>query len=306
MKGTRTRQNGPPPRPPSAKRAHGALGEVSLDSESRAPLYHQIYLILRDKILKGEYARGSHLPGERELGEIFNVSRITTVRALNELAASGLVVRSRGRGTLVQFVDTGTVVRGPAVKSGRAKAAPPDDESSAGSELDERSLARVTVHEFEYVFAPPAVEAALKLTAGQVVQYAVRTWRFDDKPFSCLASYVPKDIGAAWTRGDMAETPLGDLLKRSGVVIERTRERVTAILADAVAAERLNVPLNSPLLMITRTSYSAQARPVEYMIGLYPPDRYYYEVTAPRTRPEARAAVVLSAADQDRTDSPRS
>jgi GntR family transcriptional regulator len=305
MKGTRTRQNGPPPRPPSAKRAHGALGEVSLDSESRAPLYHQIYLILRDKILKGEYARGSHLPGERELGEIFNVSRITTVRALNELAASGLVVRSRGRGTLVQFVDTGTVVRGPAVKNGRAKAAPPDDEVSTGSELEERSLARVTVHEFEYVFAPPAVEAALKLTAGQVVQYAVRTWRFDDTPFSCLASYVPQDIGAAWTRGDMAETPLGDLLKRSGVVIERTRERVTAILADAVAAERLQVPINSPLLMITRTSYSAQGRPVEYMIGLYPPDRYYYEVTAPRTRPEARAAVVFSAADQDRTDTPR-
>jgi GntR family transcriptional regulator len=305
MKGTRTRQNGPPPRPPSAKRAHGALGEVSLDSESRAPLYHQIYLILRDKILKGEYARGSHLPGERELGEIFNVSRITTVRALNELAASGLVVRSRGRGTLVQFVDTGTVVRGPAVKSGRTKAPPPADESTAGSELEERSLARVTVHEFEYVFAPPAVEAALKLAAGQVVQYAVRTWRFDDKPFSCLASYVPQDIAAAWTRGDMAEAPLGDLLKRSGVVIERTRERVTAILADAVAAERLNVPLNSPLLMITRTSYSAQGRPVEYMIGLYPPDRYYYEVTAPRTRPEGRAAVVLSAADQDRTDTPR-
>lgn len=280
---------------------------MSLNSESRAPLYHQIYLILRDKILNGEYARGSHLPGERELGEIFSVSRITTVRALNELAANGLVVRSRGRGTLVQFVDTGTVVRGPAVtKKGRAKAAsPPHDASSEAEALDGRSPARVTVHEFEYQFAPPPVEAALNLSSGQIVQYAVRTWQFDDKPFSCLASYVPQDIATAWTRADMAQTPLGELLKRSGVEVERTRERVTAILADAVAAERLNVGIGSPLLMITRTSFSSQGRSVEYMIGLYPPDRYYYEVTAPRTRPEAKAAVVFAAADHDRTDSPR-
>lgn len=286
------------PRASASKRAHADLGKVSLDSESRAPLYHQIYLILRDKILSGEYARGTALPGERELGEIFGVSRITTLRALNELAAAGLVVRSRGRGTLVQFVDTGTVVRGPAAsRAVRGKAPAQRSSADGGEKEDQGPPARVTVHEFEYQFAPPPVEAALKLSPGQVVQYAVRTWQLDEKPFSCVASYVPQDIGTAWTREDMAHTPLAELLKRSGVVVDRTRERVTATLADSVAAERLNVAVGSPLLMITRTSYSPEGRPVEYMVGLYPPDRYYYEVTAPRSRSESKAAVVFSAAD---------
>jgi DNA-binding transcriptional regulator YhcF (GntR family) len=111
--------------PAAAKQARGALTRASLSADNRAPLYHQIYELLRKKILDGEYARGSCLPGERELGEIFGVSRITTVRALNELAANGLVIRSRGKGTLVQFVDTGTVIRGPTeVEDASAQEAP--------------------------------------------------------------------------------------------------------------------------------------------------------------------------------------
>jgi GntR family transcriptional regulator len=302
------RQNATLHKVPAGKRARGALTRASLSSESRAPLYHQIYELLRNKILEGEYARGSYLPGERELGEIFGVSRITTVRALNELAANGLVIRSRGKGTLVQFVDTGTVIRGPAEAD-----EVPQDSPEGGTFAEnlehhgQRGAARVTIHEFEYQVAPADVEAALKLKPGQIVQYAVRAWRVDDKPFNYVTSYVPQDIGGAWARADMAEAPLGDLLERTGVSVTRTHERVTATLADEVLSQRLRVAVNSPLLKITRTSFSAQGRPVEYMIGFYPPDRYQYEVTVPRARtssgsrhkapPSASASVSVSGAN---------
>jgi len=67
------------------------------------PLYHQVYLILRNKILTGEYGFGALLPSEQETSETFGVSRITAKRALNDLAGDGLVLRERGRGTKVVF-----------------------------------------------------------------------------------------------------------------------------------------------------------------------------------------------------------
>jgi len=71
------------------------------------PLYHQVYLVLRERIQSGVYADGETLPGEQELARAFDVSRITVKRALNELAANNLVSRHRGRGTIV---STGGVI----------------------------------------------------------------------------------------------------------------------------------------------------------------------------------------------------
>ncbi len=61
------------------------------------PLYHQIYLVLRNKIVDGKFADGDILPSEEETARSCGVPRITTKRAPNELAEDGLVVRERGR-----------------------------------------------------------------------------------------------------------------------------------------------------------------------------------------------------------------
>ena len=57
---------------------------VRLDPNARVPLYHQIFLILRNRIFGGEVQSGELVPGEQELAAEFNVSRITAKRALNE------------------------------------------------------------------------------------------------------------------------------------------------------------------------------------------------------------------------------
>ncbi|MDP6927494.1 MAG: GntR family transcriptional regulator, partial [Rhodospirillales bacterium] len=74
-----------------------------MSASLRMPLYHQIYLILRQKLLSGEFAYDDRIPSEQELVEEYEVSRITARRALDELAAEGLVVRQRGRGTRARF-----------------------------------------------------------------------------------------------------------------------------------------------------------------------------------------------------------
>lgn len=67
------------------------------------PLYEQILESLTTDIRNGKYPPGSKLPTEAQLSKQFFVSRITSKRALDELAANGLAVRHRRTGTFVRY-----------------------------------------------------------------------------------------------------------------------------------------------------------------------------------------------------------
>ncbi|MDD2308683.1 MAG: FadR/GntR family transcriptional regulator [Desulfuromonadaceae bacterium] len=65
---------------------------------------------IRSSILAGEFAPGDKLPPERELAEMFGVSRPSVREALNVLASSGLVMSYQGGGTVVMsLVETSSV-----------------------------------------------------------------------------------------------------------------------------------------------------------------------------------------------------
>lgn len=67
----------------------------------KIPLYEQVKRDLLAAIAAGEYAPGRPFVTQREICERFEVSHATAVRALNDLAAEGHVVRKRGQGTFV-------------------------------------------------------------------------------------------------------------------------------------------------------------------------------------------------------------
>jgi len=62
----------------------------------------QIAEQIRSSILAGEFNPGEKLPPERELAEMFGVSRPSVREALNILTSSGLVETYQGGGTLVR------------------------------------------------------------------------------------------------------------------------------------------------------------------------------------------------------------
>ena len=81
----------------------GKLNRRSVDPSSPAPLYYQLYTMLRDAIASGALQSGSRMPSEKELAATFDVSRNTARRALADLANEKMVVRRRGRGTVVDY-----------------------------------------------------------------------------------------------------------------------------------------------------------------------------------------------------------
>ena len=63
--------------------------------------YQNVYSQIRDFISSDKWPPGEKIPSENELVDYFNVSRITIRSALSILANDGLIVRKRGKGTVV-------------------------------------------------------------------------------------------------------------------------------------------------------------------------------------------------------------
>lgn len=65
------------------------------------PLYKQIYKSILNQITRGELSKGQKVPSEQELAETFNVSRITSKKALDLLAQNEIIERVQGKGSFV-------------------------------------------------------------------------------------------------------------------------------------------------------------------------------------------------------------
>ncbi len=70
-------------------------------SHERHLLYERLYNHVLDDIRSGALRSGDRVPSEKELAQAHSVSRITSMRALQNLERAGLVERIRGKGTFV-------------------------------------------------------------------------------------------------------------------------------------------------------------------------------------------------------------
>ena len=67
----------------------------------KEPLYKTIKNDIKEKIQSQHYLPGEKIPSEAELGRIFHASRITVVRAINDLVSEGYLRREQGKGSFV-------------------------------------------------------------------------------------------------------------------------------------------------------------------------------------------------------------
>lgn len=228
----------------------------------------RVYLLLRDEILRGEHVAGSALPGELRLAEMHRVSRVTIRRALDALAADGLIERRAGSGTIV----AGSAAPRTGVIADFATLMP------QLVHMGQATTARLL--SFSYVATPPAVAGALG--AGGRVQRAVRVRFIEGQPFSHLTTHVPEGIAQSYSEADLATTPLFRLLERSGVQVDHARQSISATLATPEVAEALDLSAGAALIALTRVVYDASGRGVEHLSALYRPDRFQLEMTLNR------------------------
>jgi len=235
------------------------------------PRYHQIYLVLREQLAEGRFDATKPLPGEIGLAHAFGVSRVTMRSALERLAEEGLIVRQRGRGTFA---------------CPRRGGPPPVRASVSG--LLENLLAmglrtKVELVELATIPAPPEAAEALALAAEATVQKAVRVRSDKGGPFAHITTFVPEAVARAFGRKELAAKPMLQLLEESGVKVYGADQTITAKLADNAVAPLLELELGAPLLAVSRVVYGAGGRPVQFLRGLYRPDRYEYQMHLTRS-----------------------
>ncbi|MNS70786.1 putative HTH-type transcriptional regulator YurK [compost metagenome] len=74
---------------------------MNLNPSTPQPLYMQIRQMLKNDIQHGRYKPDEQIPTEAELCDIYNVSRITIRKAIEELVREGTLTRIPRRGTFV-------------------------------------------------------------------------------------------------------------------------------------------------------------------------------------------------------------
>lgn len=252
--------------------SNDVLPDISeqIDRTAPEPLYHQVFLLLQDRINSGAYANGERFPTETELMEMLNVSRITVRRALQELSSRGLVVRERARGTRV--VNSRAVTRLVAGVEGML-----ENNRRLGKETTVQLLT------FEYVSPSAEIAGLLNVAEGSKVQRTERVRSIDGVPFSYAITFVPEAIGRTYSRDEIAKEPLLHLLERSGVQISRAVQTISAQSASAPMARALSISVGAPLLRTVRTVYDDANLPVEHIEVFYRPDYFQYEIELERT-----------------------
>lgn len=238
------------------------------------PKYHQIYLVLREQLHEGLFAQG--VPGELALMRQFGVARVTVRRALQALAGEGLIARERGRGTRA-------LTRGERTEAQRAGATRTTRLTGLLENLVSTSLnTTVKVLELAHVAASAEVAQALALAAGAQVQKAVRVRSTREGPLSHITTWVPAQLAGGFGKRELAKKPILMLLEESGVRVGGARQTISARLADAQVAAHLDIAVGSALLAVRRLIHDEQGRPVQWLHGLYRPDRYEYQMQLSR------------------------
>ena len=236
------------------------------DENLAVPLYHQVYLVLRENIRNGTYPVGGALPTEPELCEAFGVSRITVKRAMRNLASEGLVLRQRGRGTFAA----------PALPTARASD-PLDD-------LLQNVMAIGAATEMRRIEAGmmlPSADVAAKLGSqpGEHVLRTVQVRMSRGEPIAYVTAHVPASVAAKLSDATTATAPMLAQLQKAGVVPARADQAITATLADPIIAPALGIEIGAPLIKLSRLIFDKTERPVEWLVALYRADRYEYRTT---------------------------
>ena len=78
---------------------------IYINSESRKPIYMQIYECIKQEILNGDRKKGTKLPPIRELASSLDISKTTVENAYSQLMVEGYVTSRRGAGFLVEDIQ---------------------------------------------------------------------------------------------------------------------------------------------------------------------------------------------------------
>ncbi|MFE9852361.1 GntR family transcriptional regulator [Streptomyces sp. NPDC005576] len=222
---------------------------------------------------------GDAIPSERTLSAELGVSRPTLRAAVDELVATGQLVREHGRG---MFVAPAKITQ-ELVSDDAAFAVP-----RAAGTWSSRLLQLDTIR------AGARIGRKLRVSPAAEVVYIARLRLVDGSPMAIEHLHIPAGLVPSLTPQELEAGDLYDHLREHHHVhVDQAVQSIEPTVINEAEAAVLDIPVLSPALLIERLTTDTAGRPVEYVHSLYRGDRYRIVsrlalgTSAPRPGPES-------------------
>lgn len=236
---------------------------LKIDHYSKIPLHVQVEELLRKLVIEPEFQNGAFLPREVELANRLGVSRNTIRQATNKLENEGLLVRKKGVGTKV--AQKKQLVTGL------------NHWFSFTHEMQELGVHVVNLlQKTEFVAYDKKLSDFFNIDINTRILKLSKLKGTYEGPIVYFESFFNPRIGVS--DKDDFNIPLYQMLENKfGVIVERSVEKISSILAGA-RANVLNIKSTDPVLFRERFVYDVGGRPIEYNLGHYRSDRFSYSI----------------------------
>ncbi|MBZ2175518.1 GntR family transcriptional regulator [Schnuerera sp. xch1] len=235
-----------------------------IDKSNRIPLYYQLMDIIIEMIDEGNLEEDDQLPSERELCEIYDVSRSTVRQAIQELEKEGYIYKVHGKGTFV------------------SKEKFKQDLLEFYSFTEEmKKIGKIPsskVLDFDIVEANDEIARKMKLNPKDKIYVFTRLRLADDEPMMLETSYVPYRRFPGITKENLEHNAMYDIFtKKYAATFTGAEEIFQAVLTREDEADLLEYFPGLPSMMIERVTYE-NGSIIEYTKGIARGDRFKYHV----------------------------
>lgn len=238
--------------------------EMEIKKESGAPLYLQLIEILNDRIESEEIRSGEKIPSERELSEIYSISRATVRQALSELQRQGIIYKIQGKGNFVSQKRINQELNG-FYSFG-------DEVQKQGKKPGNRVLSLVLKESGQ------AVGKKMGISNEEKVLVLSRIRLADGEAMMNEITYLPFERFIGLEESDLEEDGLYQIMKKKyGVKFSYAEESFYPCILNDVEADILNVPSGSPGIVLERYTYEGN-KLIEYTKSIVRGDKFKYKV----------------------------
>ncbi|NUV78157.1 GntR family transcriptional regulator [Streptomyces fungicidicus] len=262
-----------------------------------APKWRELADRIAERIRQEEhgYAPGDRLPQIRDLVDAGEGSKSTVHQAYKALETEGLVISSRGHGTVVR--ERKPLKRIGIERYDKVKWRDGDEvafiaDRVASGRGYKRGDQTQTV---ELIEASTPVAEAHGLPVGAPVYARARLVKEGGQPTHSLTSYYRPEHVEGTRLVDTTPGPAGRgggyrVLYDAGYEIDHMKERIFARVATAEEAQLLQLPPGEPVVELHRTTWTANGTVVEFAIGVHAASRFAweYEFDVPDSAKEAQ------------------
>ncbi|ASN07286.1 GntR family transcriptional regulator [Virgibacillus necropolis] len=216
------------------------------------------------KIKNQAYRENDKLPSERELCEIYDMSRITVRQALQELEREGFIYKLHGKGTFV------------APKSYNQNLVKLYSFTEEMKEIGKKPTTNVV--SFNEIAVDERLADKMNLEPLDEVFQVVRLRLADHEPLMYETSYLPKKLFPHLTKSDLEQKPMYDVFyEEYQVNVTKAVERFSATMIRKEEAAHLQMLPEQPAMLIKRYAYHDKNL-IEYTISVARGDKFDYTV----------------------------